>query len=71
MRIWREQAHHGQRVGVLPGGACMAVLQQARAFVGGDERGHGCTSTDLQSSRDIFTPSNEGTNAQPHVSAET
>ena len=57
--------------GVLPGSEGLAVRQQARALVGGDERSHGCTSTDLQSSRGAFTPSNESTNAQPHVSAET
>jgi len=39
MRIRGEQAHHGLRISVLPGGAGVAVGQQVRALVGGDERG--------------------------------
>lgn len=45
MGVQGEQAHHGQRVGVVPGCAGLAVGQQARALGVGDERGHGCAPT--------------------------
>lgn len=40
MRIWREQANNRQRIGFLPVSAGLAIGRQARALVGGDERGH-------------------------------
>lgn len=62
-RIWGEQAHHGQRVGFLPGGAFLAVGPQAHVLVGSDERSHGIP-TDEQNRRGVFPPPRESTDEQ-------